>query len=433
MHVIDAPRRSISSRRLAWLATESLHWQDTGAIDAPVRQVILDRYTTESNERRGLLALILVAVGMCSVGLLLLIGYNWEQIPRAAKLAIVIGSVIAAFGASTFAYARQKLVAAETLALFGVLLFGNAIWLVAQVLHIHGHDPDAFLWWGIGAIACAWLTRSKWIGVLAAGVLLVWVGAEGELSREPALAFLVVWPLAVAVAYSLKSSMMLRATAPAAGFWVFFGGINVSHTAFWLGGVALTGCALYGAGRWQQAESRMRRAWETSGLLVLLLVLIPLMSTVIHREMVPHRADPSSVAIAVAAALAATSASLRRSRTPADDTVLATAAAVTAWMFASWSGIFGAGGGFAISATVLFSIVALMLAVGLIRTALTSGEIVDLAAGVLFALVFLIVRWVSVIENLLWSGLLLLSAGVGLLVLARLWRGRARIATGRLS
>jgi hypothetical protein len=269
--------------------------------------------------------------------------------------------------------------------------------------------------------------------VLAAGVLFVWVGAEGELSRAPGLTFLVVWPLVIAVAYSLKSSLMLRVTAPAAGFWVFFGGINVSHTAFWLGGVALIGCALYGAGRWQQAESRMRPAWEASGLLVLLLVLIPLMSTVIHKEMVPHRADLSSVAIAVAAALAAASASLRQARTPADDTVLATAAAVTVWMFASWSGVFGAGGGFAMSATVLFSIVALMLAVGLIRTALTSGEIVDLAAGVLFALVFLIVRWVSVIENLLWSGLLLLSAGAGLLVLARLWRGRTRMATGRLS
>ena len=263
--------------------------------------------------------------------------------------------------------------------------------------------------------------------------MLVWVGAEAELTRGPALAFLFVWPLAVAAAYSLKSSMMLRIVAPAAGLWVFLGGINVSHSAFWLGGVALTGCALYGPAGGRRPESPMRHPWEASGLIVLLLVLIPLMSTVIHKEMAPHRADPWSVAIAVAAALTAASASLRQSRTPADDTVLATAAAVTAWMLASWSGLFGTGGGFAMSATVLFSIVALMLAVGLIRTALTSGEIVDLAAGVLFALVFLIVRWVSVIENLLWSGLLLLSAGVGLLVLARLWRGRARIATGRLS
>ena len=44
--------------------------------------------------------------------------------------------------------------------------------------------------------------------------------------------------------------------------------------------------------------------------------------------------------------------------------------------------------------------------------------------GVLFGLAFLIVRWASVIENLLWSGLLLLVTGGGLLFIARQWLRR---------
>ena len=317
---------------------------------------------------------------------------------------------------------------AETLAFFGTLLFGNAIWLVAQILHIQGRYPDAFLWWGLGVLACAWLVRSQGIGVEAAALVLLWVAMEGEFSAGPAVAFLLVWPLAIAVAYSLGSSLMIRIAGPAAALWVFFGGMGGSHSALWLGGIALTACALYGAGR-------MRYAWEASGLIVLLLVFIPLMFTSTHKELAPGNAGPVAVAILGIAALTAWLASVRPARAASDNAVLAVSAATAAWTIASWWGVLGSGAGFALSATVLFSLLALVMCVSLIRTALATGRHADLAAGVMFAVVFLIVRWTSVIENLLWSGLLLLSAGAGLLVLARLWRTRARTAAtaGRMS
>lgn len=433
MQVLDSPRRHVSSRQLAWLEQESRQWQDTSLIDSAVRTAILDRYTAASDERRGMVALILVAVGMCSVGLLLLIGYNWDQIPRAARLTIVIGAVAAAFAASAVAYARERLTVAETLAFFGALLFGNAIWLVAQVLHIEGHYPDAFLWWGIGVLACAWLVRSQWVGTLGAALVLVWVAAEGDFTAGPSLAFVVLWPLAIGVAYSIRSSLMIRVAAPAAAFWMFFGGTDHSHSALWLGGIALAGCALYGTGRWHDPDSRMRRAWETSGLIVLMLVLIPLMISQFHKDIAPGGATWLLATIALVAGLAAGAAAVRPSRTPADDGVLATSAVVTVWTLVSWSGLFGSTPGFALSATVLFSVLTLGLALSLIRTALRTSRETDLAAGVVFAVIFLVVRWTSVIENLLWSGLLLLAAGVGLLVIARMWRGRTRTAVGRVS
>ena len=78
--------------------------------------------------------------------------------------------------------------------------------------------------------------------------------------------------------------------------------------------------------------------------------------------------------------------------------------------------------GFAMSGTVLFSILTLIMAVALIRTALVSNRVTDLGAGIVFALLFLIVRWTSVIENLLWSGLLLVGRG------RRVAGGRAALA-----
>jgi hypothetical protein len=80
----------------------------------------------------------------------------------------------------------------------------------------------------------------------------------------------------------------------------------------------------------------------------------------------------------------------------------------------------------ATAGAILFSLAALAVCVGFVRVALVSGSAVHLSVGVLFAILFLIVRWVSVVGNLLWSGVLLLAAGGGLLLLARLWRGRGR-------
>jgi uncharacterized membrane protein len=433
MQVTDAPRRHVSTRQLAWLEREAKQWQDAAIIDSTVRDAIVGQYTAASDARRGMLALILVAVGMCSVGVLLLIGYNWDQIPRAARLALVVGAVAAAFGASAVACARRRLVVAETLAFFGALLFGNAIWLVAQILHIEGRYPDAFLWWAGGVLVSAWLVRSQWVGALGSALVLVWVAAEGELTAAPSLQFLLLWPLALAVAYSLRSSLMVRIVAPAAALWVFFGGMDNSHSALWLGSIALTGCAMYSLGRWHEPDGRTRRAWEASGLIVLLLVFIPLMITGVHRDIAPGGGTWLVTIVAVVATVAAGAASVRPSRTFADDGVLATAAATAVWTLASWSGLSGSTTGFVMAATVLFSVLALVLAVSLIRTALSTGRVADLAAGVLFAVVFLGVRWTSVIENLLWSGLLLVVAGAGLLAIAQLWRGRAPRAAGRVS
>jgi hypothetical protein len=94
------------------------------------------------------------------------------------------------------------------------------------------------------------------------------------------------------------------------------------------------------------------------------------------------------------------------------------------WALVVWFGVFDDRVTGARIATVAFSVLALVMSISLIRTALTSSEVLHLTFGVGFALLFLIVRWVSVIENPLWSGLLLLTSGGGLLLVARLWRHR---------
>jgi len=151
---LGSPRRTTRGH-LAWITEESARWVSDGLIDEPTRARLLDGYRTDSSERRGVMALALVAVLMCGIGLLLLIGYNWARIPAAVKVTAVFAAVAATFTASGIAYARQRPTVGELLAFAATFIFGNGIWLIADVLHIQGHFPDAFFWFAAGATAVA--------------------------------------------------------------------------------------------------------------------------------------------------------------------------------------------------------------------------------------------------------------------------------------
>lgn len=427
MTVSEHARVRITTLHYRWLQAEADRWAAEGLIDARTRERILDRYDAEALQRQGMLAVVLLAVGMCAVGLLLLIGYNWALIPRALKVVLLTGALSAAYAGAAWAYATGRRVAGETLAFGGCLLFGCAFVLVAQVLQISGHVPDAILWFTIGVLACAWLVASKWIGIGAAVGLFAWIVAYGSETAGSMYPFLLLWPASVAVAYSLRSPGMLGLVALDAGLWAFMSGIDASRAPAWLASVVLTACAVYSAGRWHQRNAAMRWAWHGAGLVVLLLVLIPLMATPVQASMNATERAPAAVVLACVALLAAVSGFLRGARNATDRSILAVMAAVVAWTLAVWVGHAAMPAGIARLGVILFSGAALAVAVSLIRDALDSSDVRQLSLGVLFAAAFLLVRWTSLIENMFWSGLLLLAAGGGLLLVARLWRNRRRV------
>src|SRR5205085_359746 len=78
------------------------------------------------------------------------------------------------------------------------------------------------------------------------------------------------------------------------------------------------------------------------------------------------------------------------------------------------------------AAVAAFSLLALILSTTLIRSAFRSNRTSFLVFGLLFGILFMAIRWASLVGNLLWSGLLLLVAGAGLLLIARSWIRRDR-------
>jgi hypothetical protein len=405
---------------MAWLEAQSSEWVRSGLIEESTRARILGAYEIESSERRSMLALLLLGTLMFGIGVLLLIGYNWNRIPSNIKIAIIMSSVGASFAASAMAHARRHPVVGETLGLLGALLFGNAIWLIAQVLHIQGNFHDAFLWWAIGTLAGSALMQSVWTGTGGAILVGVWVLAASWDNDRVIAPFLLLWPLTLLLAYVLRSPLMLRVTAFAAAPWMMWSGATVLEPFIAaLGSIALLGCAFCAVAAWHDESSPMRRAWHSTGLTVLLVALVPLLSSHLSLNAETGSVTFRALMVLLVPFAVAMSIWLRPLRL-AEVSVGATAMLIAVWLALmpgkeAWVGV-----------TALFNVAALAIAVSLIRMAVRTDRPADLAFGVLFGLGFLIVRWIDLIDNMLWSGLILIAASVGLFAVARAWRYRVR-------
>jgi uncharacterized membrane protein len=428
------PKR-IPRARYEWLAGESTLWRDAGLIDEQLRARVLGNYEPQAPYARGMTAIVVLAALMVGIGVLLLIGYNWARLGPLTKVGMTMSGVAAFFAASASAFSRRHDLAGHTLALIGTFAFSSSIWLIAQVLHIQGHFPDGFMWSAVGALAAAVVIGSGWIGIAAAIFAVMWVLAAGIAPpHTPPLAFLAFAPPAFALAYRLASPNILRILAAASALWVvvldpvrLFDQVEV----VFFSAIPLTGCAFYAIGGWHRRDVAMRRAWQTSGLLVLLVSFLVLLIADFHRATVAGEWRTSATVVAAVGGAITATLLRRRLRDAAALTIGLVAGVLVVWTLLLVSGIAQPRHVW----VTLFSVLSLFLSVSLIRTALRTDDAPALAFGTLFGLEFLIVRWTSVIENMLWSGLMLLVAGGGLLFIARLWRFRDRdlAPAGRLS
>ncbi len=186
----------MSSKRYAnWLHKESQHWIADGLIDADQANRIRQRYPEPTGWSWGLYLLSALGAVVFGLGVVLFFAYNWSELHKYAKLAIVFGSLLCAHLLALF-YGRNVAGASvinntvvesrasgnrnltEGFHLLGTMMFGAGIWLIAQIYHIDEHYPTAFALWGLAALAMAWVMPSVLQGLLATVLLTVWGIAE---------------------------------------------------------------------------------------------------------------------------------------------------------------------------------------------------------------------------------------------------------------
>ena len=177
-------RRPISDTYRAWLLEEIEIWRGRGLLPEQQIAQILDLYetptdTTRRKTSKASLALMSVAALLVGMAVLLLIGYNWEALPAAGKLAIIFGILIGTYAAAFWTRYRERAPArSQVLFFLASLFYGCAIWLVAQVFNIQSHYPNGFWIWAVGVLPFALCLNSTLLHLLLATLLGVWCGTE---------------------------------------------------------------------------------------------------------------------------------------------------------------------------------------------------------------------------------------------------------------
>ncbi len=207
---------------VTWLRRELESWVADGTIDRATAERIGARYATPTPSLPWSVLLFAgLGAAILGCGIILVMAYNWEAIPRLAKLGILGGSTLAAHAAGLELRRRspRNTQLSEGVSLLGSMLFGASIWLVAQAYHLDEHYPDAFLFWGLGAAAVGLALPSVAHGWLCATAFTIWGMSEsadfGEVAYGAPLLLAgslgaIVWmtrsrslPIAIALALGL--------------------------------------------------------------------------------------------------------------------------------------------------------------------------------------------------------------------------------------
>jgi uncharacterized membrane protein len=198
--------RAISEKQRSWLMSELTSWQALGLLDPDQAARIAELYGSadEAAQRRGAQALFtLTSLGALLVGLaaLLLIGYNWIAMDAAAKLSVVLGSLLAMHAVAFTLRYRARLSQASEIAFFlACLMYGAAIWLIAQIFHIEAGSADGFWWWALGVLPFALGLETLLLHALFVGLVALYAGFTvfGDAQLGPWL-----WRLPASGAYSV--------------------------------------------------------------------------------------------------------------------------------------------------------------------------------------------------------------------------------------
>lgn len=171
------------------LGQEVREWEADGLISAEQGDSILDRYGSDAVESAGgaignrvVTVIAIMGAVLIGLGIIAFIAANWSEIPKLAKLAMmVVGTPaiysIGYFVAYRFNYPRIGI----AIILLGAIAFGASIHLVAQTYHVEVNHPALVPLWFLGVIPLAYITRSR---VLFGLSIILFLAAAGFRTQE---------------------------------------------------------------------------------------------------------------------------------------------------------------------------------------------------------------------------------------------------------
>ena len=125
------------SDRIQWLWRESKCWVARGLISEDQAGQIRGLYPApKAAWPWGTIIFAGFGAVTAGLGIILLLAYNWQAIPRGGKLAIVFAGLMMLHGVGIWLFQRGERwrQAGEAVCLLGSMLFGSGIWLIARFI-----------------------------------------------------------------------------------------------------------------------------------------------------------------------------------------------------------------------------------------------------------------------------------------------------------
>lgn len=274
-----------------WLARQLPQWIADGLVSEAQADALRQRYPLKDTLSLGRLLITGIAAVMIGLGVILLFAYNWAEMGKFSKLAVIFSALIGAHLLALFVRPRNHIYG-ESLFALGTMLMGAAIFLVGQVYHLDSHYPTAFLFWSLGALALAWALPSLTQAFMAVVLVISWHLFEVfDFRFANHGAFLVILIGVLPLLWQLRSPVLARLTS--AGLFLTLGlSLSVVDADLVVATLLLTALALIAleqlAGVWDEEALREMAAAMAGPAVLVLVVIMYLMS---FGDLVPDLID----------------------------------------------------------------------------------------------------------------------------------------------
>ncbi len=132
-----------------------------------------------ATQKRTISIILTIGAILVAAGIFSFIASNWQMISRPVKVMVVLAAMLSVYAVAFLFDRKGKFPrTAGALWLLGALVYGGAIFLVAQIFNIRTQWPDGFLLWLLGCAFLALAVDSYLL--LGFGALLGFIAAIGH-------------------------------------------------------------------------------------------------------------------------------------------------------------------------------------------------------------------------------------------------------------
>jgi len=170
-------------------------WQANGWLSEEGRSAILLDVQKGAREFNLASVLGILASVLFGFAALSFVAAHWEDVPRLARLLLLLASLWVGYGAAGWLQTRGHPYFADAAILFSAGMFGASIMLISQMYHISGRPSDGVLMWWIGTLIAGVALRSNPALALTMVLVCVWSSMESMTSNGVHWPFLIGWGL----------------------------------------------------------------------------------------------------------------------------------------------------------------------------------------------------------------------------------------------